>query len=442
LAMDEPSNRIRVLLAEDSEDDALLLIEALRAAGYDPDYRTINNRSDLAAALEEGGWDVVISDYSMPSFGAPEALRVVQESGLDLPFIIVSGRIGEDVAAEAMKAGAHDFVSKRNLARLPAAVGREIREAEVRRRRRLAEEALRESEERLRLIAETATDAIFVTDEENNILFANPAAESIFGYTVDELLAGKITMLIPEQERDLYESAFKEYLRTGVKHASWRNVERSGLHKSGRLVPVEASYSDFVKGGKHFFVGIIRDISERKAAEARERELEEHKREFYRRTLLAATEGKLVVTEPEHIASLAGPPVKVWPVTTLEEIGTTRRELAVLAEGYGLSNDQVNTFISCAVEALANAYKHAGGGSASLHRTPTGLVFVVTDSGPGIDALALPDVALVKGYSTAASLGMGYTLMLAFADRVYLATAPGGTTVAVEMGLESPGDAG
>lgn len=440
--MDEPSKRIRVLLAEDSEDDALLLIEALRVANYDPDCRVVDNRRDMADALEEDGWDVVISDYAMPSFSAPDALKLVQESGLDLPFIIVSGRIPEDVAVEAMKAGAHDFVSKSNLARLPAAVDREMREAEVRRQRRLAEEALRESEERLRLIAEAATDAIFYTDGDSNILYANSAAEMMFGYTKDELLAGKITMVVPEEDRERYLAGIREYIETGVKHTSWRNVERQGLHKSGRLIPVEASYSDLVRGGKHFFVGIVRDVTERKLAEARERELDEHKREFYRRTLFAATDGKLVITEPEHIASLAGPPVATWRIASLEDIGTARRELAALAADYALEDAAVASLMGCAVEALANAFKHAGGGSASLHRTSGSLIFVVTDSGPGIDALALPDVALVKGYSTAASLGMGYTIMLAFADRVYLATAPGGTTVAIEMGMESPGDAG
>ncbi|MEE9247183.1 MAG: response regulator, partial [Dehalococcoidia bacterium] len=139
---------LRVLVVEDSEDDALLAVRELRR-GYDPVFERVETGEAMAAALENQAWDIVIADYQMPHFNALDALKLSQQSGLDLPFIIVSGAIGEDMAVEAMKAGAHDYVMKGNLARLAPAVERELREAEVRRERKRAEEALRRSNRHL-----------------------------------------------------------------------------------------------------------------------------------------------------------------------------------------------------------------------------------------------------------------------------------------------------
>src|SRR3954469_11352280 len=100
-------SRLRVLLVEDSEDDAALVLAELRRAGYEPDFDRVYSAQALVAALEREEWDLVIADYSMPSFTGLEALNLVRASGLDLPFIVVSGTIGEDVAVAAMKAGAH-----------------------------------------------------------------------------------------------------------------------------------------------------------------------------------------------------------------------------------------------------------------------------------------------------------------------------------------------
>lgn len=138
---------LRVLLVEDSEDDAVLLVRYLKRGGQEVSYERVDTREAMQAALDGAQWDIVISDYNMPLFSAPAALSLLQESSLDLPFIIVSGAIGEEVAVNAMKAGAHDYIMKDNLARLIPAVERELREAERRRQRRQAQEALRVSEE-------------------------------------------------------------------------------------------------------------------------------------------------------------------------------------------------------------------------------------------------------------------------------------------------------
>ena len=134
---------VRVLIVEDSEDDALLLVRELQRGGYDPTYERIDAADAMNSALDEGHWDIVVCDYTMPKFNALNALRLLKEKGLDLPFIVVSGTIGEGTAVECMKAGAHDYLMKGNLNRLAPAIARELREARMRRQSRQAEEKYR-----------------------------------------------------------------------------------------------------------------------------------------------------------------------------------------------------------------------------------------------------------------------------------------------------------
>lgn len=134
---------LRVLIVEDSEDDTLLLIRELRRGGYAPEFERVETPKAMLAALKEGPWDLVITDHNMPQFDSTEALALVKKMGLDVPIIIVSGSIGEEIAVEAMKAGAHDYVMKNNLARLVPATRRELREAEMRAAHKKAEEAIR-----------------------------------------------------------------------------------------------------------------------------------------------------------------------------------------------------------------------------------------------------------------------------------------------------------
>src|SRR6185295_2528588 len=152
--------RLHVLIIEDSPDDAELVLRELRRNGYDVTHRREMTAEGMRAALDEETWDIVVSDYSLPTFSGPEAFAVLAETGLDLPFIIVSGTIGEDAAVDALKAGAHDFIAKQRLARLVPAVLRERREHATRQRERAAEQALRASEARFRAITETVTDGI------------------------------------------------------------------------------------------------------------------------------------------------------------------------------------------------------------------------------------------------------------------------------------------
>jgi signal transduction histidine kinase len=139
---------LRLLLIEDSEDDAALLLRSLRLAGY-----------DVQAALDGESWDAIIADYHLPRFGALAALRLLQDCEHDLPFLVVSGVIGEQTAVDAMRAGAHDYIMKDSPARLAPAIAREMREAAGRRQRRQAERDLKFSHEQLRQLAARLQDA-------------------------------------------------------------------------------------------------------------------------------------------------------------------------------------------------------------------------------------------------------------------------------------------
>jgi diguanylate cyclase (GGDEF)-like protein len=131
---------LRVLIVEDSDADTELLLRQLRHADYDPAWERVETAEIMSAALDCQPWDIVIADYTMPQFRGIDALLLLQEKGLDIPFIMVSGTIGEDIAVAAMKAGAHDYIMKNNTARLVPAIERELKEAEVRRHYRRMQE--------------------------------------------------------------------------------------------------------------------------------------------------------------------------------------------------------------------------------------------------------------------------------------------------------------
>ena len=157
---------LRLLLVEDSENDAMLLLRELRRGGYEPAYERVYTPEDMREALEGAvdrgePYEVVVSDYYMPRFRAPGALKLLRDLGYDVPFIVVSGKIGEDAAVEIMKAGANDYLTKENMARLCPAIDRGLKEVEVRKERERAEEALARSEERYRTFVAQSTEGIW-----------------------------------------------------------------------------------------------------------------------------------------------------------------------------------------------------------------------------------------------------------------------------------------
>jgi signal transduction histidine kinase len=152
--MNSANKSLRLLLVEDSEWDAILLLKQIERAGYTVKFQRVQTALEMQQALAQDFWDLVISDYVMPRFSGLDALSLLKETGQDLPFIIVSGHIGEEIAVASMVAGAHDYVMKDKLARLVPAIERELREAEIRRKRREADKALRESEEKYRQLSQ------------------------------------------------------------------------------------------------------------------------------------------------------------------------------------------------------------------------------------------------------------------------------------------------
>jgi PAS domain S-box-containing protein/putative nucleotidyltransferase with HDIG domain len=179
---------LAVLIVEDVKGDAQLIVRLLTRADYSITFELVETAAQMRAALEKQAWEIVISDYSLPEFDGHAALMLLRETGLDIPFIVVSGMMGEETAVDMMKAGAHDYVMKGNLARLVPAVERELIQAEVRRERRRAEEALRESEERYRQIIETAQEGIWTVDAAGRTTLANQRMADMLGYTVEEMM--------------------------------------------------------------------------------------------------------------------------------------------------------------------------------------------------------------------------------------------------------------
>jgi PAS domain S-box-containing protein len=268
---------LRALVVEDSEFDAQMMVSILRKGGYEVSFARVETAEAFRAALATGGWEIILADYNLPEFSAPAALMILQESGIDVPFLIVSGGIGEDVAVAAMKAGAHDYVMKGNLHRLVPAVERELREARVRASQREAKQALQESELRLRLLWETCPDAVILMDPRGQIQYANPAVQDVFGYAAEDVSGQRLEILQPERLRGVHVAAISRYLQTGIKKLNWRATETLGRRKDGAEIPVEVSFADITLKGERLFVGFVRDITERKRAE---KELRENQEQF------------------------------------------------------------------------------------------------------------------------------------------------------------------
>src|SRR5438552_7777243 len=192
---------LRILNVEDSEQDMALIARHLQRGGYDLISDRIETAETMKVALESHGWDVILCDYSMPHFNALAALALVKEMKLDIPFIIISGTIGEEAAVEAMRAGAQDYLMKDALARLAPSIERELEEAQNRRARRTAEAALLTSERKYRLLFDSNPLPMWVFDRETRrFLAVNEAAIAHYGFSREEFLAMRIDDIRPPQE--------------------------------------------------------------------------------------------------------------------------------------------------------------------------------------------------------------------------------------------------
>lgn len=228
----EEKKELRLLLVEDNDEDEFLLLRHLKKS-YKVKHHRVETGPDMRRALLEKEWDLIISDYSLPTFSGLEALGVYQDLDSDLPFIIHSGTIGEDTAVTALRSGAHDFILKGATARLLPAIEREMREFASRRARREAERRLAENERRFRSLIENALDIITVIDADNNISYVSPAVERVLGYRPEELVGRPLKDFMHPDDVEVFaidpqrEGCFN--WRHPHKEGGWRILESMSL---------------------------------------------------------------------------------------------------------------------------------------------------------------------------------------------------------------------
>lgn len=267
-------NLLRVLIVEDSEDDTALLLRELKQGGYEPVFRRVDTASAMIEALNEEQWDVVISDYVMPEFNGLAALKLTKEMDPDLPFIIVSGKIGEDIAVEAMKAGAHDYIMKDNFSRLVPAIDRELNELKIRKERKKVVKALKESETLYKTIFENTGTATMITEDDTTISLVNSEFEKLSGYSKREIETKKSwTEFFIEKDLE----RMKEYhrLRT-TNHSIPSNYETHFIDNEGNVRNVFITVS--VIPGTRRSVASLLDITEHKKADEALKKREERLR--------------------------------------------------------------------------------------------------------------------------------------------------------------------
>ncbi len=264
---------LRVLCVDDCELDVLLIVEVLKSGGYSTAHERVCTREGLIAALEQRPWDAILADYSMPQFDGLQALEIVTARGLDIPFILVSGAVGEEAAVTAMQRGARDYVMKHDLGRLVPAVRRELEEAGVRRARRLAETNLRSSETLLNSIVNTAADGIIVIDAAGMIEFVNLAIERMFGWKPLELIGKNIDTLMLSRHRAGPDGRIGGIDPAVKMTATGVGRELKAKHKDGSVFTIELTLGEMRIEGRIKFSGIMRDVTDRKYAEERIRYL-------------------------------------------------------------------------------------------------------------------------------------------------------------------------
>ncbi len=265
---------IRILHLEDSPYDAELIQNLLETAGISCTIVRVDNESAFLAELEKEQYDLIFSDYSLPTFDGMRALSHAQEKAPDLPFIFISAAMGEERAIDSLKRGATDYVLKQRLSRLGHVVQRALREKEERRKRRLAELALKASEEKLRSIIATSPDWIWEWDAEGRITFGNDAIETIVGYPVANLIGRPILPFLHQEDAFMFAAEFPIFIKTKT---GWRGKRMRWLHKDGNYRWLESNAMPLVdaEGNVIGFRGVDRDITDRIKAEESLRQSEE-----------------------------------------------------------------------------------------------------------------------------------------------------------------------
>lgn len=613
---------LRVLVVDDSDDDTMLLLRELRRGGYDPGHERVDTAAALNAALDRQAWDVIIADYVIPGFGGMEALEIVRKRQIDVPFIMISGKVGEHVAVEVMKAGAHDYITKGNLSRFVPAIRREIRDAAERRR---AREEIERWQQDWEDIFQSISDPAMILDPDFRVLAVNRAGVAAMGRRKEEIVGRSCYLVVhgmsapPERcpmrhllasdlharvdmEVDLFggvslvsctpmfnregrlvkviyiatditelkriqgqlEESFERSQKSlysmvdtmtlicetkdpytaghqrGVSRLACAIGKEMGLpedrvegirvgallhdigkvfipseilSKPGRLTESEFSIMrTHVEAGHRVLRGIespwpiaeialqhhermdgsgypsgmsgeeislearivgVADVVDAMAShrpyrpalgidEAR-REILRHRgtsfdadvvdaclrvlsrqefdsgspqKEAYREAIFAVTGGRLRLVELSDIREMISDGESFASGDAVDATGIPRARRAVATSLDLLPFSRKRAVLLCLSEALTNAVKHAGRGRWAVRRVGGRLQVIVEDSGPGIKLSELPRAILMQHYSTKESLGTGFTLMLYYSDRVYLATGLHGTSLILEFAIE------
>lgn len=252
---------LRILFVEDSENDVQLAVAELKRHGYEPAFARVESAAELSVALRQQPWDVIISDYSMPGFTGSGALKIWQESGQEIPFISVSGTLGEESAVAMMRAGAHDYLTKDNLSRLVPAIERELVATGLRREQK----RLRDAVAHLAAIVESSDDAIISKTLDGVVVSWNQAAERIYGYTENEMIGRPISGLVPPAQR----VELAEILKRTRRGERVGRFETLHVRKDGSTVEVSVTVSP-IKDAAGLIIGassIARDITDRRREE-------------------------------------------------------------------------------------------------------------------------------------------------------------------------------
>lgn len=263
---------LRILLVEDSPGDERMVLWALRHMPRQIIHRRVASEGELRDALETFSPDIILSDFSMPGFGGHEALRMASKAAPLVPFVFVSGTIGEEAAIDALRRGAVDYVLKDNLRRLPSAIERALKSAHERTERIHMQRALAESELRFRTIVETSHDWIWEVDTTARLTYSNGSVDRILGYAREALLDTDVSRLLVEEEVESVQSRLREAVAT---RTGWQNWPLRWRHRDGSVRVLESTGTPMFddEGWVYGFRGIAHDVTDQLRREAKIRNL-------------------------------------------------------------------------------------------------------------------------------------------------------------------------
>jgi PAS domain S-box-containing protein len=307
---------LRVLIVDDSDDDATLVTEALREENVEIVSCRVDNATALRMALRSGTWDVVISDYSMTHFTSDEVLRIVKETDPTLPFIVVSGLVGEDAAVDMMRAGAADYVMKDRLTRLLPAIQRVLRDMKARQSRDETESSMRELRERLQATVERAPVGIVNVGRDGRFLHVNPRFCEMVGYECEELMTLRFSDITHPMDAGLDVDMMQQMTDGSL---SEYRTEKRYRRKDGETVWVSLSSAPVCNeaGECIYFASIMVDITEKKTMEAALRERDER----YRQIVDTAQEGIWTIDTDSRTTFVNGRMADMLGYTAEEMLG-------------------------------------------------------------------------------------------------------------------------